>query len=69
MLNPFTNIDTNKILGDRFIPMRNSIEDSHLYSKISKATNNDILDSILPSKNRLFNFNKKQTKPVCRIIK
>lgn len=39
MIKPFTNVDTNKILGDRFIPMRNSLEDSHLYNKITNVKN------------------------------
>ena len=57
-MKPFSNVDTNKILGDRFIPMRNSIENSNLYTKSNNIQNDKILESILPCKSRLLNFNK-----------
>ena len=39
MIKPFANVDTNRILGDRFIPMRNSLENSNLYTKIDDKKN------------------------------
>lgn len=48
--------------------MRNSLEASHLYSKIDAENQDRIIDSILPEKKRLFDFNKKPKENIMRKI-
>lgn len=55
----FANIDQNRLISDRFIPLRSSINDNVGYLTNNQFSNEkNLMDDFIPKKQRLFNYNK-----------